>query len=391
MAVLEKPQQHAIRRSTRLPLEVPVRIVSLDPEFPFSEPCNTSIVNAHGCGVIAPRAPKPGIKVRIEIVAAKRHTAARVAEVVSLGGERETWLVGLEFEIPGNFWGIDYAPSDWKIEEAPEAKQPAAKGAAKSPAARRRWRLTDISTGACYLESAAPLPRGIPILISVRSQEQEYVLEGVVRASHPQAGMAVEFARTQGHRQRVADLIEHLTRHREVPKIFVGKKEVGRAGSGEELHSETEPGDGESGSVSDPLLELVRQGPSLSPEQFLSDLRNQRLGKRRDPRVDVAVPVLVTGTDAKGRPLDQRAMTVNVSRRGALLRGIHGTPSPGDEISLTRGNRKEEFCVAWVADDQSGAGSLIGVAAVDPNSSFWDEVLQSALIEPGESAPEVSL
>ena len=33
----------------------------------------------------------------------------------------ETWLVGLELDVPGNFWGIEYAPSDWKIDEPPAA------------------------------------------------------------------------------------------------------------------------------------------------------------------------------------------------------------------------------------------------------------------------------
>jgi hypothetical protein len=102
--------QSAIRRSTRLPLEVPVRVTSLSAPMPFSEQCNTTLVNAHGCGLIAPRAIAQGIQVRLEIVSAKRHTTARVAEVVPLGGEPETWLVGLELDVPGNFWGIDYAP-----------------------------------------------------------------------------------------------------------------------------------------------------------------------------------------------------------------------------------------------------------------------------------------
>ena len=77
----------AIRRSTRLPLEVPIHVTSLDPEFPFSEQCSTNLVNAHGCGVISSRALPKGIQVRIEIVSAKRHTTARVAEVVPLGGD----------------------------------------------------------------------------------------------------------------------------------------------------------------------------------------------------------------------------------------------------------------------------------------------------------------
>jgi len=111
--------QHAIRRSTRLPLEVPVLVTSLDPTVPYSEQCNTTLVNAHGCGLIVPRVLAQGVQVRLEIVSAKRHTTARVAEVVPLGGDPETWLVGLELEVPGNFWGIEYAPTDWKIEESP--------------------------------------------------------------------------------------------------------------------------------------------------------------------------------------------------------------------------------------------------------------------------------
>ena len=62
MGASEKTQ-HAIRRSTRLPLEVPVLVTSLDAAVPFSEQCNTTLVNAHGCGLIAPRALAHGIQV----------------------------------------------------------------------------------------------------------------------------------------------------------------------------------------------------------------------------------------------------------------------------------------------------------------------------------------
>src|SRR5260370_6874958 len=78
--------QHAIRRSTRLPLEVPVLVTSLDPAHPFSEPGNTTLVNAHGCGLIVPRALAPRISVCLEIVSAKRNTTAPVSETVPLGG-----------------------------------------------------------------------------------------------------------------------------------------------------------------------------------------------------------------------------------------------------------------------------------------------------------------
>src|SRR5580658_7091681 len=157
--------QHAIRRSTRLPLEVPVRVISLDPAQPFSEQGNTTLVNAHGCGLIVSRMLAHGMQVRLEIVSAKRHTTARISEVVPLGGDPETWLVGLELDVPGNFWGIDYAPSDWKVSESKVEECAPAAAAQKpdqertpsaKPAGLRRWRLSDISAGASYLETAAP-------------------------------------------------------------------------------------------------------------------------------------------------------------------------------------------------------------------------------------------
>ena len=228
--------QHAIRRSTRLPLEVPVLVTSLNAALPFSEWCNTTLVNAHGCGLIVPRALANGIQVRLEIVSAKRHTTARVAEVVPLGGDPETWLVGLELDVPGNFWGIEYAPSDWKIEEKiEEITSPAAvpqPSAAPAPARSRRWRLTDISAGACYLETVAPFPADTPVVLSIRVLNTECLLDGVVRVSHAQTGMGVEFTRAPAHdqRARVEELIARLMSDREVPRIFIGRKEGRKEG-----------------------------------------------------------------------------------------------------------------------------------------------------------------
>ncbi len=121
----------------------------------------------------------------------------------------------------------------------------------------------------------------------------------------------------------------------------------------------------------------------MTTEQLLNDLRAQRLGKRRDPRIQLALPVLLSGGDVTGRPLNQRVMTVNISRCGALLEGIHGMLAPGDKISLARVHKQEQFRVAWVGREDSTAGQ-IGVAAVDPNASFWDDALEA----PPQSVPE---
>jgi hypothetical protein len=291
--------QHAIRRSTRLPLEVPVLVTSLDPAQPFSGPGNTTLVNAHGCGLILPRALPPGIAVRLDIVSAKRHTTAHVSEVVPLGGDPETWLVGLELDVPGNFWGIDYAPSDWKVEEhkvaeqvieaqksgepkadespSPAAPQPRNQATTPANALRsHRWRLTDISAGACYLEASSPFPADTPVLLSIRLLDTECLLEGVVRVSHEQTGMGVEFTREQGRdqRARVAKLIGQLMESHEVPRIFVGWKEDQKEGKvAPENQAPPAARDAES---PDPLLELIHTGASLTVEEFLKALRAQR-------------------------------------------------------------------------------------------------------------------
>ncbi|PYX30824.1 MAG: hypothetical protein DMG80_11410 [Acidobacteria bacterium] len=215
------------------------------------------------------------LPVRLEIVRAKRHTTARVADVVPLGGDPETWLLGMQLDSPGNFWGIDYAPSDWKIEEtsAPsidsDVPRPVDETVAPAP---RRWRLSDITADACYLEAGTPFPIATPVLLSVRVNDFECVLEGIVRASYAQSGMGVEFISNEyQHRTRVEELIRHLVSQREVPRVFVGRKE----------NSEQPPSKSPASAVADstdPLLNLIRNGDSLSLDEFQEHLKAQRLG-----------------------------------------------------------------------------------------------------------------
>ena len=272
------PKQHAIRRSTRLPLEVPILVTSLDPSFEFSEECITTLVNAHGCGLVVQRSFPRDLPVRLEIVPSKRQTKARVADVVPLGGTPETWLLGMELDAPGNFWGIDYAPSDWKIEESPATSPDAHAAEAEAPAlAPRRWRLTDITADACYLEAGNPFGVDTPVLLSVRLADYECLLEGIVRASFPESGMGVEFVSDgQKHRARAEELIDRLVSHREVPRVFVGRKEKENAHQAKSKRRATALADP---NPPDPLLELIRKGDLLPLDEFQEHLKAQRLGQ----------------------------------------------------------------------------------------------------------------
>ena len=44
----------SVRRSSRVPITVPLVVTSLEPDKPFSQICETLMVNAHGCAMYSP-------------------------------------------------------------------------------------------------------------------------------------------------------------------------------------------------------------------------------------------------------------------------------------------------------------------------------------------------
>jgi hypothetical protein len=107
----------------------------------------------------------------------------------------------------------------------------------------------------------------------------------------------------------------------------------------------------------------------------LSNLMRQFKIERQDRRLDISLPVQLSATDGNGHALDQDVMTINVSRSGALLKGIRGKLRMASNVTLARSNKREEFQVAWVGAENSPQAGQIGVSTNDPASSFWDDVL----------------
>jgi methyl-accepting chemotaxis protein len=107
----------------------------------------------------------------------------------------------------------------------------------------------------------------------------------------------------------------------------------------------------------------------------LSKLMAQFKIERRDPRIDVSLPVRLIATDVNGVALDQEVITVNVSWQGALLKGIRGQLRMGNRVALARAGQREEFQVEWAGEQNTAGAGQIGVSAVNSSSSFWDDVL----------------
>jgi len=108
----------------------------------------------------------------------------------------------------------------------------------------------------------------------------------------------------------------------------------------------------------------------------LSRLMRQFKIERRHPRIYISLPVTLTGIDINGHPLEQEVMTVNVSLNGALLRGIRGKLRTGDQVSLGRLQKVEQFLISWVGEDNTPKAGQIGLSAADPASTFWNDVVE---------------
>lgn len=103
------------RRSTRLRVEIPVSVVSLDRMRPFAERCELLVVSAQGCGFRSSRALPMETPVMIGDLPGGGSVTARVANCLSLGNDGKHFLIGASLYTHGNVWGIADPPADWTL------------------------------------------------------------------------------------------------------------------------------------------------------------------------------------------------------------------------------------------------------------------------------------
>ena len=101
-----------LRRSSRVPITVPILVTSLDPGSNFSEVCETLVVSAHGCAMRAPMRLEAGVPLHFHSQEG-RETTAQVVYCQPVGSDRQSWRLGARFDRPENFWGLQTCPKDW--------------------------------------------------------------------------------------------------------------------------------------------------------------------------------------------------------------------------------------------------------------------------------------
>ena len=111
-----KPQVlDAQRRSSRVPVSVPVLVTTLNPGTHFSEICETLVVSAHGCAFRSPLRLEKGAPIHLHSEGG-RQTKAKVVSCQPLGSSQQGWMLGACLESPDNFWGLKSTPKDWALQ-----------------------------------------------------------------------------------------------------------------------------------------------------------------------------------------------------------------------------------------------------------------------------------
>ncbi len=243
------------RRNARLPVETPVTLQIDDGAGQLR--AITTDLGEGGMAIQLAHRPKNLRSLKMQF------SLPGIQEPIECTGE-------VAWENPGRQVGIrfaDLAPEtrdtlkSWLERRSPEFEEDDPPSPCK---------LTDLSLGACYLETNSPFPVRTRIVLTIKISGAQLLAEGVVLVMHPEVGMAVEFIQTtEQQRQHVEAFIHALANSKgAVPELLVQPEGLDTSEPVAPLKSARE--------VEDPLLELFRKKSALTPEQFHGELRKQR-------------------------------------------------------------------------------------------------------------------
>ena len=102
------------------------------------------------------------------------------------------------------------------------------------------------------------------------------------------------------------------------------------------------------------------------------------MGKRREPRHPIRIPVRIFGTDADGQLFSENVFSFDISRQGARLDGVKARLKPGEVIGLSQGKNKGRYTVQWIGQPGTEVASQIGLVNVTPDKNIWDSPLPAA-------------
>src|SRR5580692_5901452 len=244
------------RRNTRVPMQIPVTLVGGNGSG--QKKAVTSDISQGGMSLkLSRRAQKPGpMRVKFTLPGTD-HDIECAAEVAWEGDGSQAGIrfanLSPEQRDHLKVWLARHAP-EMEVDDPPAPCQ-----------------LTDISSGGCYLEMAAPFPTSTRVILIMRLAKLESRVEGGVRVMHPEIGMGVEFTRTTNQQRKdLEEFIHALKNHKGARPELVVEPEGMNDAEPVGLPASTID------DIEDPLLELFQRNTDFSTESFRSELRKQR-------------------------------------------------------------------------------------------------------------------
>jgi hypothetical protein len=140
----------AARRSTRVRVDIPVSVTSLDRMRPFSETCAVLVVSAQGCGFRSTRPLQLETPIMLGGLPGGGSVTAWVANCLPLGTDGKYFLIGAALYTHGNVWGIANPPDDWRVAAKTAAANGPAPLADRAPALKvnkKEWPYNLFSEG----------------------------------------------------------------------------------------------------------------------------------------------------------------------------------------------------------------------------------------------------
>lgn len=99
------------------------------------------------------------------------------------------------------------------------------------------------------------------------------------------------------------------------------------------------------------------------------------MGKRREPRKAVALPVRIFGTDFAGRIFSETVTALDISQTGARLGGVRASMKVDEIIGVSYGKNKVHFRVKWIGTPDQATQGQVGLQNLNPQKLFWDIAL----------------
>jgi len=108
MPMIEKPGAKALRRSVRIPKEIPIVLIGPDVRGrEFVEQTKTVVLSRHGAGIVSKH--KLGVEQELIIIQEQYNREAEIRVVGEIGSEDGLYTYGVTFLDPDiDFWGIGF-------------------------------------------------------------------------------------------------------------------------------------------------------------------------------------------------------------------------------------------------------------------------------------------